>query len=838
MMAAHLILLCPLLFLSFCSSASANSKCQFSIPNNDTLFQKLSKHFDKNSNTIVIEYTIRLNNGSGEFKLYKGSNSNSFEPWKWYRTQGTGNSHILLTYDFYFGILKRILALGTRQFDINIAVQPLSCVESENFDLSIRDILLQDFKISGNSTYRAYPKADDVEVCTARIEETHDGRAELMFRCCSYDSEKKIFCDDKSVNLWGYALNILIIIIAVFLVCCFLWVVQREHEEEIYCYSPPASFTFDVQLAKKEPNETKEHVHVIPAETWHRMKNFKQFVGDNVKVKGDIYTVSAESVHFRVWPHLLYNISDEVRSLREMLKTLFKKNEDTESTDSLTRKIKAKISECPDRVKQCVKNFATMAILTLPSLLFLCTMLMDRFWYQELIEAYVERGLHGPFYFQWSNVIKIQRALVWCLLVWYLFGFVLYTIFGDRMRRAIMQFIRSKNKSRHQAGKKCNEKNLWLILTLFFFIPFFIFLFLGVHFILNLVVMMIFTVIVQSDIFSIFIQAILTFVIYVEVYYKDYHKHHNALKTVLLNLLTDEGEYDSQRNGMSEITANVFETKFKNRKIDTPLEKVDAKSSTFSVQDGNLTLKLNAPVLFLNNYDVRSISRTFLFHCCQIDCEGAPKAIDIPKMSILLTATVTFIALVFLIVKAFGDIYYISPSNSFIFSFVTSLAPLVLSYFNTNLWSENMVHKNDRRFQDEILNKFKDFRETIIIQDMELSFPPQNENRDGDWKEDKGKQSKAKETNTGQGANGSKLLLVLVDEGSSKSDSHIEGWTGDKMAQGNADTGCVSVELGERQGGEKTKYNKDGEEKEISQSRGADEEDHVNAPKQGSDCEA
>ncbi|CAL1526661.1 unnamed protein product, partial [Lymnaea stagnalis] len=378
-MASYLIFLSPLLFFTLCSTASANSTCQFSIPNNDTLFKKLSKHFDKHSNTIVIEYTIRLNNGSGEFNLYKGSNSNSFEPWKWYRTQGAGNSHVLLTYDFYFGILKSILALGTRQYVINIDVQPLSCVESENFDLFIRDILLQDFKISGNSTYRAYPKADDVDVCTARIDETNDGRGELVFRCCSYDSEKKIFCDDKSVNIWGYALNIVVIVISVFLVCCFLWVVQREHEKEIYCYSPPDGSTFEVQIVKKKTNKTKKYI-LLPPETLKRKEKFKELIQ---AAKDKNYTVSVQRVYLTVSKHQLYSKLDDVKSLRELLKTLFmkskhtdstesltskieaKKSKHTDSTESLTSKIEAKISECPDRVKQCVKNFVTMAILTL-----------------------------------------------------------------------------------------------------------------------------------------------------------------------------------------------------------------------------------------------------------------------------------------------------------------------------------------------------------------------------------------------------------------------------------------------------------------------------------------
>ncbi|CAL1526662.1 unnamed protein product [Lymnaea stagnalis] len=358
---------------------------------------------------------------------------------------------------------------------------------------------------------------------------------------------------------------------------------------------------------------------------------------------------------------------------------------------------------------------------------------------------------------------------------------------------------KDKNKNKCFGAKLCNrvkpegdEKSLWLILTLFFCIPFFLFLFLGVHFILNLLVMMIFTVIVQSDIFSIFVQAILTFLIYVEVYYKDYHKRHNALKTVLLNLLKDEGVYTSKSNGVSKITDNLMKTKFANRKIekDTPPAKVATKNTTISVQDGNLILELNAPVLFLNTYDVRSISHTFLFHCCQMDCEGAPKKLNITKISLLLTATVTFIALVFLIVKAFGDIYYISPSNSFIFSFVTSLAPLVLKYFNSNLSSEKMVQENDRRFQKEIRKKIKTFSEKLTIADVpEMSFLKGNETGSGG----------DKDRNTGQEACVSRTVPLIQGGGGANKETQPKELATPKLDQPDNAESHVGVGISEIQ---------------------------------------
>ncbi|CAL1542248.1 unnamed protein product [Lymnaea stagnalis] len=122
------------------------SVCKLSIADNKTLFDTLDEKYEEEATTIIIEYTVGFNNVSADFDLRNKSSPESFQPWRWYSTQGLSSSRLLLTYSFLYGTMKFFLSLGIDKVDLSIDVSPPGCLESyENEDLEnfIRSFLME-----------------------------------------------------------------------------------------------------------------------------------------------------------------------------------------------------------------------------------------------------------------------------------------------------------------------------------------------------------------------------------------------------------------------------------------------------------------------------------------------------------------------------------------------------------------------------------------------------------------------------------------------------------------------------------------------------------------------
>ncbi|CAL1527749.1 unnamed protein product, partial [Lymnaea stagnalis] len=265
-----------------CDKIPDEPTCVFSVPNNKTLFQKLAKYFDKDSNTIIVEYTVRIRNVSDDFNFYEKSNPGSFQPWKWYRTQGVGSSHVLLTFDFCFGLLRQLLYLGIEKVDLDLDVSPPGClhhIENKTLDILIRNFLLKEFYILDTSFFGDCTFSDSIEICTARIRE-YEGRGKLMFRCCSYNSDKEIVCDDDYVDDWAQALNIVICILSCLLVLYYILLLLHYNgflfnKKDTYIFNGNYSILLYLKMSNNIQN-----ILSIPQKTMKGMKEFNKKLKD------------------------------------------------------------------------------------------------------------------------------------------------------------------------------------------------------------------------------------------------------------------------------------------------------------------------------------------------------------------------------------------------------------------------------------------------------------------------------------------------------------------------------------------------------------------------------
>lgn len=125
------------------------NNCTLSVIENRTIFNNLDEYFHKFSDILIVEYTLSFNDVSRKFNLEQQSSPNSFQPYKWYRTQGHHSSSLLRSYEKYFGMLRTILLKGVREVTIPLRVSPTDCLDqlrNEDLEDEIRSFLLTGMK--------------------------------------------------------------------------------------------------------------------------------------------------------------------------------------------------------------------------------------------------------------------------------------------------------------------------------------------------------------------------------------------------------------------------------------------------------------------------------------------------------------------------------------------------------------------------------------------------------------------------------------------------------------------------------------------------------------------
>ncbi|CAL1527745.1 unnamed protein product [Lymnaea stagnalis] len=714
---------------------SAEQTCSFSIPNNKPLFDTLSKLFDRDSQTAIIEYKVRIRNDSGSFNLYEGSSPNSFQPWKWYRTQGKGTSHLLLTGDFYFGMLRScFLRSGIKKVDLDLVVSPPGCLHGaagDTPDKLIRDFLLQDLNIGDYSSTWAVALSDTVEICTARIDFSDRTKGEqLVYRCCSYNSDKQVICDDDSANNWAFALNIVILLVSILLVIILIWKFGdhinlwnkcRTEESNIYVLD----YTYSFLLKRQGKVETQNIVR-----TPKHLLNLIQGLIPKTDPPGANYVVTVRETRVNMPSNQLLSELDTVDMLQRWLKDIF-----------LT------VDEKPS-IQRAGIIFAILFMVLVPSIPFLIFMFFDNGWYSQLVDAYSARGLKGPFYFQWLKCVKAQ-----IILVWFFFAFNAVCAFACFFTYLFW----------HRIPKKPHSTVASLV-ALVVFSPL---LLIDTHFLVSLSVMLVFTIIVQSNKYTVGLQVILTLLPYVIDYYHDCFRTQNALKSTLLELFGKERPLQKD-NTVSAITNETLDKAL--RRLGIAIEATEATEATeaakateataateateaakateaqeateaktaieateatekieFKIGSENLQLQLNRPFLFLSKYDVSSISQNFFSHCLTFDCRSVPRKFKLKDLTkgLALVWTGIKIALVIISIKAYGDIYHISASNSFFVSLLVTLAPLVAKLIShVKASPSDTTNCLDRRLYTELREgmkkKFKDSLTVIDFKDFTI----------------------------------------------------------------------------------------------------------------------
>ncbi|CAL1527748.1 unnamed protein product [Lymnaea stagnalis] len=340
-----------------------------------------------------------------------------------------------------------------------------------------------------------------------------------------------------------------------------------------------------------------------------------------------------------------------------------------------------------------------MIILILTSTWLICAMRNPNFWYQELVDAFSARGLQGPFYFQWGADLKVQYGTAITLLVLNVIGAAVIIV-RDTLR---------------DSPKPLNY------ISYFFYVFFLFASLLDAILLISLFVMLIFTVIVQVQIWNLVVQVFLTLLVYARVYFQELWSDRIALKSLLLKLFKLESQFNGE-SSVSTITAESLDNAFEKLKNDYNCGQASGSNSgiKLTADENSLKLQLNGTLIFLNKFDVPSITQNFYDHCLNLEFQGHKRCLwlRVLRFGKLCVWPPMMVSLVFISIMAYGDLYHISPSNRFFASFVAIIVPLVVQHFNPGGSSGKSINKYNRKLQRELREAINKYEEHLVVHDF------------------------------------------------------------------------------------------------------------------------
>ncbi|KAI8771649.1 CAunnamed protein product [Biomphalaria glabrata] len=286
---------------------------------------------------------------------------------------------------------------------------------------------------------------------------------------------------------------------------------------------------------------------------------------------------------------------------------------------------------------------------------------------------------------------------------------------------------------------------------LFFFTAIFMVVVLtfGANFLVHVLVMTIVMIVVEAELMYRVLPVVFIMVIYIRDSYSTIGKKFDAFLGTIFNYVSnkqidemrreafkpsDEQENKifnipadidvqsnpSDENTADETTVTVSPSKKRHPKL-TPL---------FDLKDGALRFKMKQFLVFLDNNDNLYISKKFLFHCSTVDCTGAPGTLG----ENYINATMeffkigVFILFIFLVIMAYGSIYYISPTNHLFITLITGLIPLIIKNIFSGGNTIPTVNTSNFRFQAQFKEKVETFNQCWTVEDIHLK--PREYNND------------------------------------------------------------------------------------------------------------
>ncbi|CAL1541429.1 unnamed protein product [Lymnaea stagnalis] len=414
---AHL--LCCVVTLYLCLLPPTDSQkpappCSFILQNNKTMLEKLAYDFDKESSTVILEYAIRFSSTDDAEGFINRSSHDTFEPLRWYRTQGTHSSELLLSYELYFGYLKHILDLNVKKVDIELMVIPPGCfmeVEQEKAEALLEDYLLKDFNLDSSSVKHSFKLSEDVEICSTKLD-VRNIWAALSYRCCGYDEKDHVYCKYVSASNWMIALFFFIISVTVILALYFPAMIFKPNSKDEYDFIPAkgSEIKFVMKVTTDE-NINVKTIPIIKLDTRDdRMKQFQQDIEQKLRASMDSpqpsngqntnechnFEVCVKRARVKISMKKVFIMYRTTFSLfRNALDFYFKNENHQGCCENKT------CSKLYLGLKRFMKIILILSILASPSYPLARILCTDELWFRKVVSAYSQRGYSESVYFHW-----------------------------------------------------------------------------------------------------------------------------------------------------------------------------------------------------------------------------------------------------------------------------------------------------------------------------------------------------------------------------------------------------------------------------------------------------
>ncbi|XP_059153412.1 uncharacterized protein LOC131939229 [Physella acuta] len=797
--------------------------CKFVPVNNKTFVEDISQFFNKDSDIKILEYhVIGLN-------LSSLTGPDAYQPSRWYRTQGIGSSQLLLIYHFYYGLLQVFLSLSVASRDVPLVVSPGDCLQAAGageVEARVRDYLLQDFYIDETAVKYPFTYSDDVEICTAKVVD-NEGWGRLVYRCCGYDSDKRMSCHDVYEGTWVWVLRSFILALTLILFLYFPLLIPKGYRIYTYAYYPPDNLTFNL-IMTQSPKKLRpmEKAQILTSRLWKQMKTF---ASEMCRLQPEvIYTVKVKKVNFNVCTDKLLS---EGGSAVSMWRSLFDAFVRCKLRHSDPLEDCCRTSICGNHICTCcpswhawlkpVRTVLVMALVAAPSLPFMYAMSADDLEYQNLSRTFEEKGLQMTFNFYvgpifgkvlvavlafmyvlhvviliidgatdenisrlYSDVLDVaekkdqlskrmskSRSIIrtacnpirqcgiliipiWILAIFILpiIGLVLFIYHAPMINvviqawKKLLQQARGCNQNPDEGKRFYNACEIfWFFVTVTFV---FIVMTIGANFLVHVLAMSIVTVVVQADLIYRVVPVVLILLIYVRDSFSRVGAKYDAfLGTILGTVKNKESEdlrreclksWDQQISKVFKISPQAVPFDPDDEVVKAPLNRekgyatlvrADASNVTkqtkklFNVKNSNIRLHLKQLLLFLNKDDFLFMSKKFLFHCCSMDCAGAPGELEenYIQAGLEFAKIGIFLLFVFLVVMAYGSAYYVSPTNHLFVTLVSGLIPLVIRNIFSSSQPVPVVNTSDYRFESQLKEKIESFGQSWEVDDIVVS---------------------------------------------------------------------------------------------------------------------
>ncbi|CAL1527747.1 unnamed protein product [Lymnaea stagnalis] len=755
---------CSLLVFSICLltlihwQAAPSQACSLSIHNNKTVLKDLSQYFEKDSSIVIIEYTIRFRNASDEKDFNQKTSSDSFQPWKWYRTHGPESSRLLLTYGNYYGIMRIILSFAIQNVDLVMDVSPPGCLQSlpnGTANTYIRDFLLTDLERSVNQEESSLK---DVNICSVRLYQD-EGFWTMPFSCCILESNKNNLPDCNEVE--ESPLTYLIINIVLFIILfspSFKFLELTKQRIETYHYDLPNDQNVMLNI-KVTRNSNPVGYQQVP--TIQDIFKFNQELIDET-----IYTVRIKKACLEIpISKLLREGRSTISFMRIFQDFFFDSSSDSRDTERKWTKHRHWCLKLFCMTRTTVAFYALM-FMALPSFLALYAMCDENLWYLQMRKKLNELSNNESEVLETEIVIL---ALLYCLSALVILiiacdtDFKMFSIYFEladdsTITEQVTRFRTLILTKLHSLKKLCSY-NCIICLPVYFIIFAIIYILLTI---LGLFLTSPFTVL-YSNLFNkylmrnnsnrentkkfdvmkrlliiinlisilsvvgistlvlviIFISLIVLIVVEVSICYKIF-----PMLFFLWFYVRDA--YKEVGNKCDKFMDYIIEDDC--FKISGVFGK--GSNSMFAINNGSapsfkevrskLCVALKCPFLFVGKDDIKYLSLNFLYHCFTMKWEAAPGDLiqNYVEKTKRLIKIALFLSFVFLIVMAYGSYVFISPDKYLLITFISGLVPKVLEIISTR-------HSNvklDERFHESLKEKISTFEETWAVKELDVEI--------------------------------------------------------------------------------------------------------------------